>query len=125
MSDKPAKVTEQKALDGQTEQTATQDDKEKQQALEEYGRIEKNGQPSMRVKVYSPFKDYYEGQAYSVSAENATGPFDVLPRHHSFISLLNTCEVVVRGVEKNEQRIRISGGIIHVKADRAIIFLDV
>lgn len=126
MSDEPTKVSDQKALD--TEQSTapvSKKDAEATEALEEFGRVEKNGQLSMRVKVYSPFNDYYEGQAYSVSAENATGPFDILPKHHNFISLLNPCEVVVRGVEKTEQRIKISGGIMHVKADRVIIFLDV
>ena len=79
----------------------------------------------MRVKVYSPFNDYFEGQAFSVSAENATGPFDILPKHHNFISLLNACEMVVRTVAKGEQHIKISGGIMHVKADQVVVFLDV
>lgn len=85
----------------------------------------KSEKPHMRVKVYSPFRNYYDGDAYSVSAENATGPFDVLPRHHSFISLLTQSEIVVRPVEGPTQRILISGGLMHVKADQIIVFLDV
>ncbi|HVX57865.1 MAG TPA: hypothetical protein VHA37_09135, partial [Candidatus Saccharimonadales bacterium] len=79
----------------------------------------------MRVHVHSPFRDYYDGLAFSLSAVNATGPFDILPRHHNFISLLLPCDVVIRTVEEGERRIRISGGIIHVKADQVIVFLDV
>jgi F0F1-type ATP synthase epsilon subunit len=59
-----------------------------------------------------------------VSAQNATGPFDVLPHHHNFITILTPCELIVR-TERGETRIRISGGIMHVRADRAVIFLDV
>ncbi len=117
-------VDEQKALDGQ-QATQTVSEKEAQQAVEEFSKLEDNGQLSMRVKIYSPFREYYDDQAFSVSAENATGPFDVLPKHHSFISLLLPCELVIRTVNKGEQRIRISGGLMHVKADRAIVFLDV
>ena len=41
-----------------------------------------NGTPTMAVKVYAPFKVYFEGDAMSVSAVNDTGPFDILPKHH-------------------------------------------
>lgn len=125
MSDQSTKVSDQRALDEQAVAPATKSEKEQTKALEQYSKLEDNGQLSMLVKVYSPFRDYYEGQAFSLSAENATGPFDILAKHHNFISLLSPCDVVVRSVNKGEQRIRISGGIMHVKADRIIVFLDV
>jgi F0F1-type ATP synthase epsilon subunit len=84
----------------------------------------KDGKPLMYVKVHSPLRVYFSEQAMSVSAQNATGPFDVLPHHHNFITILTPCELVVR-TERGETRIRISGGIMHVRADRAVIFLDV
>jgi len=84
-----------------------------------------SGQPTMRVKVYSPFKTYFEDDAYSISAQNATGPFDILPHHHNFITLLNACELTIRMVNGREQRIRISGGLMHVKADKVTVFLDI
>ncbi len=84
-----------------------------------------NGQLSMHVKVHSPFHDYYDGQALSVSAENGSGPFDILPKHHNFISLLNPCDMVIRSIKAGEQKIHISGGVMHVKADRVVVFLDV
>ena len=87
----------------------------------------RNGQSelSMGVRVYSPYRTYYEGAAFSVSAVNDTGPFDILPQHHNFISLLTACELVVRSIDGGEQKIAISGGIMHVKADKVIVFLDV
>jgi len=78
----------------------------------------------MHVKVHSPFKVYYDGEASSISAESATGPFDILPEHHNFITLLVRCDLIVRD-GKDEQVITISGGIMHVKADDVIVFLDV
>ncbi len=79
---------------------------------------------TMRIKIYSPYKVYFDGDALSISAESATGPFDILPKHHNFITLLEPCEVVVR-TTKGDQTIRIAGGVMHVKADDVVIFLDI
>ncbi|MBI5357635.1 F0F1 ATP synthase subunit epsilon [Candidatus Saccharibacteria bacterium] len=79
---------------------------------------------SINVKIYSPFKIYFDGPAKSISAENDTGPFDILPKHHNFMTLLNAGEVtVVR--EGGEQKYRIARGIMHVKKNQVIVFLDV
>lgn len=78
----------------------------------------------MHVKVYAPFKTYFNGIADSISAENDTGPFDILPKHHNFMTLLTPCDIVVRS-EQGEETVAINRGIMHVKADRVIVFLDV
>jgi hypothetical protein len=122
MSD-PAPVDQQQALDHAANAPASQEETEHQAALQNYQQAD--GKLHMHVKVHSPYRSYFDGDAYSLSAENATGPFDVLPRHHNFISLLTPCEVVVRSPGNDDRRIRISGGLLHVKKDQAIIFLDV
>ena len=125
MSDQPGGVDEQKAIIEDVQAVSeTKTEKEHQAALEDFKRTG-GGKPSMRVKVYAPFQDYFDGPAYSISAVNATGPFDILPRHHNFISLLDPCDLIVRSVNQEERRIRISGGIMHVKADKVTVFLDV
>jgi F0F1-type ATP synthase epsilon subunit len=80
--------------------------------------------PKMHIKVYSPFKVYFDEEGESISGVNGTGPFDILPHHHNFMTLLTPCELVVRS-RGAEQKIRISGGLMHVKADRVIVFLDI
>jgi hypothetical protein len=117
-------VDSQKIIDDQA-QPKTEEEKEKDEAAVDYNSAKDSGKLSMEVKVYSPFHDYYDGPAFSLSAENTTGPFNILPKHHNFISLLSPCEMVVRTVKNGEQKIRISGGIMHVKADKVIVFLDV
>lgn len=86
---------------------------------------EVNGKPIMHIKVYSPFKVYFDGDGFSISAVNDTGPFDILPRHHNFMTLLNPCDLVVNPLKGNEQKFGISRGVMHVKADKVIVFLDV
>lgn len=83
-----------------------------------------DGKPTMAVKVYAPFQVYFEGEAYSVSAENATGPFDILPRHHNFLCMLVPCMLTVRSPD-GEKRIKIHRALMHVKADRVVVFMDV
>lgn len=79
---------------------------------------------SMFVKVYAPSKVYFEGEAESISAVNQTGPFDILPQHHNFITLLVACDIIVR-TKNNEEKIRIQAGLMHVKADSVVVFLDI
>lgn len=78
----------------------------------------------MHVKVYAPFKTYFDSEAISISAENDTGPFDILPKHHNFMTLLSACDVVVR-TDNKQETIPIQRGMMHVKADKVVVFLDI
>jgi len=80
---------------------------------------------AIHVKVYAPFKVYYDGVASSVSAENDTGPFDVLARHKNFITLLRPCNIVVRTPGHPDFSLAVTRGVMHVKANQATVFLDV
>ena len=83
-----------------------------------------DGKPVMAVKIYAPFKIYFEGNAYSLSAVNATGPFDILPRHHNFLCMLVPCVLKVEGID-GPKEIKISRALMHVKADYVAVFVDV
>jgi len=81
--------------------------------------------PTMHIKIYAPFKIYYDDDAYSVSAKNRTGDFDVLPHHKNFMTLLIPCNIVVRMPGRADFSMPIARGIMHVKADQTTVFLDV
>lgn len=83
-----------------------------------------HGKPTMAVKVYAPFQVYFEGDAYSVSAVNDTGPFDILPRHRNFLCMLVPCNLVIQTANK-EKTIKINRALMHVKANRVVVFVDV
>lgn len=85
---------------------------------------DQSGKPLMRVKVYGPFKNYFDEPAYSISAENHTGQFDVLPRHHNFMTLVSPCEMKITA-PSGDRTIRINRAVMHVKADQIVVFLDV
>lgn len=100
-----------------TEEPIKKEDKKPDQAVE-------LDATSINVKIYSPFKIYFDGPAKSISAENDTGPFDILPKHHNFMTLLNAGEITVAR-EDGDQKYRIARGIMHVKKNQVIVFLDV
>lgn len=102
------------------EELPTQEASESEQLPQKAG-----GKPSMAVKVYAPFQMYFEGDAYSVSAVNETGPFDILPRHHNFLCMLVPCSLVVKPVEGESKTIKIHRALMHVKADSVVVFMDV
>ena len=95
------------------------------EATDDAQTVVSGGKPAMAVKVYAPFKVYFEGDAYSVSAVNATGPFDILPRHKNFLCMLVPCDLEIKPVDGEAKAIKIHRALMHVKADRVVVFVDV
>ena len=87
--------------------------------------VKKSGKPVMDVKVYAPFQVYFEGDATSVSAVNDTGPFDILPMHRNFLCMLVPCTLTVQPVEGPAKKVKIHRALMHVKANRVVVFMDV
>jgi F0F1-type ATP synthase epsilon subunit len=80
---------------------------------------------SMQVKIYAPFKTYFDGPAQTVSATNDTGPFDILAGHKNFMCLLKPGEVKVRATGKDDFAMSVNQAVMHVKANEVTVFLDV
>lgn len=80
--------------------------------------------PTMKVKVYAPFQIYFEGDAYSLTATNETGPFDILPHHHNFLCMLVPCDLIIK-TPYDEKIIKISRALLHVRAEKVTVFVDV
>ncbi len=76
------------------------------------------------VKVYSPFKVYFEGPALALSAVNASGPFDILAKHEDFLSILVPCMVVIQTPSGNHQ-IPLQKGIVQVNKDQLWLFANI
>lgn len=85
--------------------------------------MDKN-QKRFKVKIFSPYQTYYQGEAISLSAANRTGPFDILPGHINFFSLLTGGTVVVNtGFQQLE--FQIGRGVVRVNRDDVTLFADV
>lgn len=81
------------------------------------------GTGNLHVIARSPFHVYYEGDAQVLSAVNKVGPFDILPGHADFFSMLKPGEVVI-GTESDAVSFTIKNGIITVRDDEIMLFVD-
>lgn len=52
--------------------------------------------PTLRVRIISPQQLILDTQAQAVSSKNLQGPFDILPQHANFITLIENSPIVVR-----------------------------
>ena len=86
--------------------------------------VKHSSKPTIAVKVYAPFKVYFEGEAFSVSAVNATGPFDVLPQHHNFLCMLVPCTLTIQSPD-GPQTIKVARALMNVNSNRVVVFMDV
>lgn len=78
----------------------------------------------LSVEVRNPDTVLFSGQAVSVSSKNSVGPFDVLPQHENFISLLSD-KIVIFKDKHQKQEIPNTSAIIKAKQNRVTIFLGV
>ncbi|HUD11206.1 MAG TPA: hypothetical protein VMS08_02245 [Candidatus Saccharimonadia bacterium] len=77
-----------------------------------------------KVKIFSPYQVYYQGEAVSLSASNRTGPFDILAGHINFFSLLTGGTIVLNtGFQRLE--FQLGRGIVRVNHDDVTLFADV
>lgn len=83
-----------------------------------------SSKPTMQVKVFAPFQVFYEGDAYSLTAVNEVGPFDILPRHRNFLCMLVPCNLMIQTPD-GQKDVKIDRALMHVKADRVVVFMDV
>lgn len=66
----------------------------------------------------------FEGQAEAVSSVNDKGPFDVLPLHANFISLIRqSLTISIQGEVRRE--LEIPGGVLTVKENKVEVYLGI
>jgi len=83
----------------------------------------KSDAPQLTVIARAPFHIYYEGPARVVSANNRIGKFDVLPGHADFFSVMGAGEVLIE-TDSDTINFAISGGIIGVRDDEVMLFVN-
>lgn len=78
---------------------------------------------TIKIIARAPFKVYFEGEAESLSALNKVGPFDILPGHADFFSMLEPGDVIIE-TGKEPITFYISNGIITVQDNNVMLFVD-
>lgn len=83
-----------------------------------------NNPNELSVKVISSNKTYFDGRAFAVSSVNKVGPFDVLPQHENFITLLKG-KVVIRQLDGKKVEIPCENGLLEVSGNKVSVFLGI
>lgn len=86
--------------------------------------VRHSGFGQLEVKLYSPFHIYFDGGAESVSAANETGPFDVLPGHANFFTLLTAGNVYIKSAGE-EYTYSVNRGVVQVADNTVKMFVDI
>ncbi len=79
--------------------------------------------PLLNVIARAPFQVYYEGPAEVISAVNKVGPFDILPGHADFFSVLKPCEITIE-TAKDPVVFPIQSGIVTVRDNEVMLFVN-
>ena len=78
----------------------------------------------LNIIARSPFELYFEGDASALSATNKVGDFDVLPGHADFFSMLEPGEIVVTPLDGEQVKIDAKSGIITVRDNQVLLFVN-
>ncbi|HRJ05978.1 MAG TPA: F0F1 ATP synthase subunit epsilon [Candidatus Saccharibacteria bacterium] len=78
----------------------------------------------LNVVARSPFELYFEGEATALSATNRIGDFDILPGHADFFSMLEPGEIIVTPTEGEPVKIDTKSGIITVRDNQVLLFVN-
>lgn len=78
----------------------------------------------LTVIARGPFHVYYEGPAASVTATNKVGPFDILPKHADFFSILDPGDIVIE-TGSDPVTFLANNGIVTVRDDEVMLFVNI
>lgn len=78
----------------------------------------------LRVIARAPFKLYFEGEATAVSGANKVGPFDILPGHADFFSVMSPGEVIIETGAAEPVKFDINNGIVTARDNEVMMFLN-
>lgn len=78
--------------------------------------------PTLHVRILSPQQLILDSEATSVSSKNSEGPFDILPQHANFITLIENSPIKVRLPDKKSLSFTFPTAIILVKENNVDIY---
>ena len=79
----------------------------------------------LSVYVASAEGVLWEGAAQSVSSANRDGPFDVLPQHARFITMLSDTPLTVRPLSGDTQTFALRRAVMHVRDNTVAVYVGI
>lgn len=78
----------------------------------------------LSVRISSPDQIIWEGEAYSVSSVNSQGPFDILPYHINFITIIENQPIKIHTSSKWEEFLY-ANAIIYNRNNKVLIYTNI
>lgn len=78
--------------------------------------------PTLHVRIISPQQLILETEASSVSSKNLQGPFDILPQHANFITIIEDSPIIVRVPNQKKATFNFPLSIIFVTENKVNIY---
>ena len=80
---------------------------------------------TLTVTITSPDEQIWQGTAMSVSSENSDGPFDILPQHANFVTMVREKSITVRTVSEGEKVFSYKNAVMSVSQNKVNIYYDI
>lgn len=80
---------------------------------------------SIHVKILSPSQVIFEGDLKSVSSINSTGPFDILPEHANFITIVENQPIVLRDQAGRSQTFNFPLSVLYTTNNNVHIYTKI
>ena len=77
---------------------------------------------TLHVRIISPQQLILDTQASSVSSKNSSGPFDILPQHANFITMVEKAPITVRIRGQKDQKFDFPMAIILTTENKVNIY---
>ncbi len=84
----------------------------------------KSGNPTFKTLIMNTEKILYDGEANSVTSENDTAKFDILPGHTNFISIIKNYLILVTNTGETK-KFELEQGIVMVYKNVVKIYLGI
>ncbi|KKS46221.1 MAG: ATP synthase epsilon chain [Parcubacteria group bacterium GW2011_GWA1_47_8] len=77
----------------------------------------------LSVKITNTERIIWEGTAEAVSSENKDGPFDILPEHANFLTLVSNKPIMIHHA-KGSQEFLFKQAIVYVFSDKVSVYVE-
>lgn len=77
---------------------------------------------TLHVRILSPQQLILDTRAESVSSKNSQGPFDILPQHANFITLIENSPIVIRVKDQQPLIFKFPIAIMHIQENKVAIY---
>lgn len=78
----------------------------------------------MVLEVISPESTIFKGGVKAVSSINETGPFDLLPFHANFVTVIKQ-RLVIEPSRGRSQEIKVSRGVLYCYNNNVTVYLGI